>query len=300
MAAARFGEVVTAMVTPFDVDGSLNYKAARTLAAHLADHGSRGLVLAGTTGESPTLSHDEKLALFENVVEEVGDRVSVIAGTGTYDTAESIELTRAAAERGVDACLVVTPYYSRPPQNALRAHFEAVADASPIPLILYDIPGRTGRRIERPTMVALAGHERIAGVKDAVGDPSETARLRIELDSAGHADVVIYSGDDILVLPHVAAGAVGVISVCSHLVGDRLAAMFRAWEAGDAGRARRIYLELVPLFGVVMGVTTSPIPVKAAVGMLGIEVGEPRLPLVPATEAERAAIRTAMERTGLL
>jgi 4-hydroxy-tetrahydrodipicolinate synthase len=297
---ARFGEVVTAMVTPFDADGSVNLKTARTLAAHLVEQGSDGLVVCGTTGESPTLLHEEKLSMFENVVEEVGDRARVIAGTGTYDTAESIALTKEAAARGVDACLVVTPYYSRPPQNALRAHFEAVADASPVPLILYDIPGRTGRRIERPTMVALAAHDRIVAVKDAVGDPSETAHLRAELDAAGRRDFEIYCGDDVLLLPAVAAGAVGVISVCSHLVGGRIREMFGAWERGDAARAQHIYLELMPLFGVVMGVTTSPIPVKAALGALGIEVGDPRLPLVPATKEQAGTIRAALERTGLL
>jgi 4-hydroxy-tetrahydrodipicolinate synthase len=300
MAAARFGEVITAMVTPFDRDGSVNLKGVRRLAAHLVDHGSDGLVVCGTTGESPTLDGDEKLAMFENVAEEVGDRAAVIAGTGTYDTAESLALTREAAERGADAALVVTPYYSRPPQNALQAHFEAVADGSAIPLILYDIPGRTGRRIERDTMVALAGHERIVAVKDAVGDPGETARLRADLDAAGHQELEIYSGDDGVVLPHLAAGAVGVISVCSHLVGERIKEMFGAWNRGDVAGARRIYLELVPLFAVIMGVTTSPIPVKAAVAMLGIEVGDPRLPLVAATEEQTRAIRAAMERSGLL
>jgi 4-hydroxy-tetrahydrodipicolinate synthase len=300
MAPARFGEVVTAMVTTFDSNGALDVKAARALAAHLVEHGSEGLVVSGTTGEAPSLTHAEKLTLFENVVEEVGDRATVVAGTGTYDTAESISLTRAAADLGVDACLVVTPYYSRPPQNALQAHFEAVADASPVPLVLYDIPSRTGRRIERATMVSLARHERIVAVKDAVGDPSETARLRAGLDAAGLAEFEIYSGDDVLVLPQVAAGAVGVVSVCSHLVGTRLAAMFDAWNRGDATEARRIYIDLVPLFATIMTVTTSPIPVKAALGMLGIDVGGPRLPLVAPTEEEERAIRAALERSGIL
>jgi 4-hydroxy-tetrahydrodipicolinate synthase len=300
MAPARFGEVVTAMVTPFDADGALDVKAARALAAHLVDHGSEGLVVSGTTGEAPALTHVEKLALFENIVEEVGDRASVVAGTGTYDTAESISLTRAAADLGVDACLIVTPYYSRPPQNALRAHFEAVADASSVPLVLYDIPGRTGRRIERATMVSLARHERIVAVKDAVGDPSETARLRAGLDEEGLVGFEIYSGDDVLVLPQVAAGAVGVVSVCSHLVGERLNAMFEAWNRGDAVEARRIYVDLVPLFATIMTVTTSPIPVKAALGMLGIEVGNPRLPLVGPTRDEARSIREALGRSGIL
>jgi 4-hydroxy-tetrahydrodipicolinate synthase len=297
---ARFGEVITAMVTPFASDGSLDVKAARALAAHLADHGSDGLVLCGTTGESPTLSHKEKLSLFDNVVEEVSGRARVIAGTGTYDTSESIELTREAAGCGVDACLIVTPYYSRPPQNALEAHFGAVADSSEVPIIIYDIPGRTGRRVERPTMVALAGHERIVAVKDAVGDASETARLRADLDAAGHSDFDIYSGDDVMLLPHLAAGAVGIVSVCSHLVGPQMKEIFSAWSDGKVEEARRIYLELVPLFDVIMGITSSPIPVKAAAAMLGLEVGDPRLPLVPATDDQKAKIRETLERVGLL
>jgi 4-hydroxy-tetrahydrodipicolinate synthase len=297
---ARFGQIITAMVTPFEEDGSVSLKGARSLAAHLVDHGSDGLVIAGTTGESPTLSQAEKLDLLENVVEEVGERATVIAGTGTYDTAESVRLTREAAARGARACLVVTPYYSKPPQNALRAHFEAVADSSSVPLLLYDIPGRTGRRIERATMVSLARHERIVAVKDAVGDAAETARLRAELDAADLGDFEIYSGDDVLLLPHLAAGAVGIVSVCSHLVGDRLKEVVRAFDEGDAATARRDYLDLLPLMDVIMGATTSPVPIKAAVAMLGIDVGRPRLPLVAATVEEGAAVRRALERAGLL
>ncbi|CAN5633145.1 4-hydroxy-tetrahydrodipicolinate synthase [soil metagenome] len=298
-AGPRFGEVITAMVTPFEPDGGLDLKGARSLAAHLVDHGSDGLVVCGTTGESPTLSPDEKLALFDNVVEEVGDRCTVIAGTGTYDTAESIALTREAAERGVDACLVVTPYYSKPPQAALRAHFEAIADTATVDLILYDIPGRTGRRIERPTVVELARHERIVAVKDAVGDAGETAKLRSDLNRAGLADFDILSGDDPLLLPHLAAGATGIVSVCSHLVGERMKEIFRLWPTAP-GKARAVYLELLPLMEVIMGVTTSPIAIKAAVGMLGIEVGGLRLPLLPAGDEDSARIREAMEEIGLL
>jgi 4-hydroxy-tetrahydrodipicolinate synthase len=297
---ARFGEVITAMVTPFDEDGSVDLKGARALAAHLVDNGSEGLVVCGTTGESPTLTNEEKLGLFENVIEEVGDRAKVIAGTGTYDTAESIELTKEAAGRGVDACLVVTPYYSRPPQNALLAHFRAIADASDVPLILYDIPGRTGRRIERPTLIALADHERVDAVKDAVGDALETAKLRAELDAAGHPEFEIYSGDDPMLLPHLAAGVVGIVSVCSHLVGPRIKEVFDAWNRGDIGAARAGYAALLPLMTTIMTSTTSPIPVKAALGMLGLTVGKPRLPLVPATPEETASIETALREAGLL
>ena len=296
----RFGEVLTAMVTPFAKDGSLDVAAARSLAAYLVEHGSDGLVVCGTTGESPTLSHAEKIALFEGVLEEVGDRATVIAGTGSYDTAESIELTKEAGDLGVDACLIVTPYYSKPPQNGLLAHFSAIADASLVPLMIYDIPGRTGRRVERPTMIELAAHERMVAVKDAVGDAAETALLRSELDAAGHSDFEIYSGDDPLLLPHLAAGACGIVSVCSHLIGPQLKQIFSAWSDGKVDEARRIYLEVLPLMQVIMGVTASPIPVKAAVGMLGIEVGDPRLPLVPPTDEERKAITEALKGAGLL
>ena len=300
MTRARFGEVITAMVTPFQADGSLDLKAARALAAHLVEHSSQGLVVAGTTGEAPTLSSAEKLRLFENVCEEVGDSATVIAGTGTYDTAETIELTREANKIGVDACLVVTPYYSKPPQNGLLAHFRAVADASAIPVICYDIPGRTSRRIDRATMLELAGHELIVAVKDAVGDVLETARLRAELDATGHHDFEIYSGDDPLLLPHLAVGAVGTISVTAHLVGDRLSSLFDAWGKGDVASARSTFLGLLPLMTVIMTLTASPIPVKAALAMLGHEVGEPRLPLVAATPDEQEAIRAALAAAALL
>ncbi|MGH2729763.1 MAG: 4-hydroxy-tetrahydrodipicolinate synthase [Actinomycetota bacterium] len=300
MTKATFGEVITAMVTPFSSDGSVDLKAARALATNLVEHGSDGLVVCGTTGESPTLSHEEKLALFEGIVDEVSGRATVIAGTGTYDTAESVTLTKEAADRGVDACLVVTPYYSKPPQNALIAHFTTIADESPVPIIVYDIPGRTSRRIERPTMVSLAAHERIVAVKDAVGDAAETARLRRELDVAGHQAFEIYSGDDPLLLPHLAAGALGIVSVCSHLIGLQIKEIFAAWADGKVEEAKRVFLELLPLMNVIMGITTSPIPVKAALGMLGIPVGEPRLPLVPPTDDEARAIREALERAGLL
>jgi 4-hydroxy-tetrahydrodipicolinate synthase len=298
--SARFGEVITAMVTPFSEDGSLDVEATRTIASYLVDHGSDGLVVCGTTGESPTLSHDEKLTLFETVVAEVGERATVIAGTGTNNTAESLELTAAAARMGVNACLIVTPYYSKPPQSGLLAHFTAIADASDVPLVIYDIPGRTGRRVERPTMLELAGHERIVAVKDAVGDALETAKLRAELDAAGHEDFEIYSGDDPLLLPHLAAGAVGIVSVCSHLFGPQIKQIFSAWTNGKVDEARRIYLELLPAMAVVMGVTSSPVPVKAALEMIGVHVGAPRLPLVPASKEESAIIRAALERIDLL
>lgn len=297
---ARFGEVLTAMVTPFDQDLSLNLESARKLTSHLIDNGSDGIVVCGTTGESPTLSHDEKLRLFEAVVAEAGGRAQVLAGTGTNNTAESVELTREANERGVDGCLVVTPYYSKPPQNGLLAHFRAVADASEVPVMVYDIPGRTGRRIERSTMVELAAHPKIVADKDAVGDAGETAMLRQELDAAGATDFEIYSGDDPLLLPHLAAGAVGIVSVCSHLVGPQIKEIVTAFLGGRVKDAGRTYSSLLPLMSTIMGVTASPIPVKAALNMIGVDVGVPRLPLVEPTEDEAAKIRAALDDAGLL
>ncbi|MDQ3783394.1 MAG: 4-hydroxy-tetrahydrodipicolinate synthase [Actinomycetota bacterium] len=300
MSKGRFGQVITAMVTPFNSDGSLDLDGARRLAAHLVDNGSDGILLTGTTGEAPTLSRDEKLSLFSAVMEIISGRAKVIAGTGTYSTAESIELTLEAADRGVDACLVVTPYYSKPPQNGLVAHFEAIADASPVPLILYDIPVRTARRIERSTLVRLARHDNIVAVKDAVGDASETARVRSELSAAGLESFDIYCGDDVLLMPHLAAGAVGVISVCSHIVGRQMKELFAAWDDGKVDEALRLYISLTPLFDTIMTVTASPIGIKAACRMVGLEVGDPRLPLVPATQEEAAAVRSTLEGAGLI
>jgi 4-hydroxy-tetrahydrodipicolinate synthase len=233
-------------------------------------------------------------------VDAVGDRAAIIAGTGTYDTAETVALTEEVAGMGVHGCLIVTPYYSKPPQNGLLAHFQTVADASDVPVIVYDIPGRTGRRIERATMIELATHDNIVGVKDAVGDAGETAKLRADLDRAGRHDFEIYSGDDPLLLPHLAAGAVGVISVCSHIIGPQLKQLFAAWNDGKVDEARRVFTELLPLMNVIMTVTASPIPIRAALQMLGVDVGAPRLPLVPATDQEAATIRSALERAGLL
>ena len=297
---ARFGELITAMVTPFAKDGSLDVARSRELARYLVEHGSDGVVVCGTTGESPTLTHTEKMSLFEVVIDEVGGDASVIAGTGTYNTAETIELTKEAGALGVDACLIVTPYYSKPPQSGLLAHFMAVADASPVPIMVYDIPGRTGRRIERSTMVELAKHPQIVADKEAVGDAGETALLRSDLDASGARDFEIYSGDDPLLMPHLAAGAVGIVSVCSHLVGPQIKQVISAYNDGKVEEAQRIYLELLPLMKTIMGLTASPIPVKAAVNMIGLDVGEPRLPLVPPTDAESKEIRSALEGAGLL
>jgi 4-hydroxy-tetrahydrodipicolinate synthase len=288
------------MVTPFASDGSLNVDGARKLASHLVDNGSEGIVVAGTTGESPVLSHKEKLDLCAAVLEEVGSRAKVIAGTGSPNTEETIELTKEVGVLGVDAALVVTPYYSRPPQNGLLAHYRAVADASSVPLMLYDIPVRTGRRVEIETMVELAGHPNIVANKDAVGDAAETRKLRAELDAAGHTDFEIYSGDDPMLIEHLDAGVVGIVSVCSHLIGPHIAQVISHHKAGETDDAQQAFAGLVEFMKVIMGLTASPIPVKYATGLIGLDVGDPRLPNVPPTEEEANTIRSAMEKLGLL
>jgi 4-hydroxy-tetrahydrodipicolinate synthase len=290
-----FGRVITAMVTPFDENGALDLERARSLAEHLVANGSDGLVLAGSTGESPTLQFEEKRDLFAAIVDAVGSRADIIAGTGTYDTRESIHLSQMAAEQGVDGLLVVTPYYSRPPQSGLLQHFTAVAGATNLPVMLYDIPSRTARKIEHPTLLKLAEVPNIVGVKDAAGDLAGTARLAAEKPD----DFTIWSGDDALTLPMLSVGAHGVVSVASHLVGARLQEMIAAHEKGDANQAAAINTELVPIFDVLF-ITSNPIPLKAALAEVGRPVGDPRLPLVPATNDERAKVRAVLHQVGLV
>lgn len=290
-----FGRVITAMATPFDKQGALDVEGARALAEYLVANGSDGLVLAGSTGESPTLSFEEKRDLFAAVSDAVGARADIIAGTGTYNTAESIHLSTMAAEQGVDGLLVVTPYYSRPPQTGLLAHFRAVAAATDLPVILYDIPSRTARKIEHDTLLKLAEVPNIVGVKDAAGDLAGTARLAAEKPD----DFTIWSGDDALTLPMLGLGAHGVVSVASHLVGSRLQALVEAHTKGDVDLAASINRELVPLFDVLF-ITSNPIPLKAALEMVGQPAGDPRLPLVTATEAERTKVRAVLQQLGLV
>jgi 4-hydroxy-tetrahydrodipicolinate synthase len=290
-----FGRVITAMATPFDRSGALDLERARGLAEHLVANGSDGLVLAGSTGESPTLSFEEKRDLFAAVTDAVGPRADIIAGTGTYNTAETIHLSTMAAEQGVGGLLVVTPYYSRPPQSGLLAHFRAVAKATDLPIILYDIPSRTARKIEHETLLKLAEVPNIVGVKDAAADLAGTARLAAEKPE----DFTIWSGDDALTLPMLSLGAQGVISVASHLVGARLQELVEAHSKGDGDLAAAINRELVPLFDVLF-ITSNPIPLKAALAMIGQPVGAPRLPLVPATEAETTKVRAVLQLLGLV
>lgn len=277
---ARFGSVVTAMVTPFDDDLGVDYDAAVALARWLVDHGSDGLVLAGTTGESPTLTDDEKLELFRSVAESV--TVPVMAGVGSADTRHSIDLARAAAATGIAGLLVVTPYYSRPSQAGLFAHFSAVAGATDLPVVIYDIPPRTGRKVATATLVALAREvANVVAVKDAAGSPPETARLV----AAAPDSFELYSGDDGFTLPLLAVGAVGVISVASHWAGAETAAMISAFDKGDVAGARRLNQRLMPSFAYETGDDApNPIPTKAMMRVLGHRVGQCRPPMGPAPE----------------
>ncbi len=283
-----FGRVLTAMITPFTTDGHIDEDAVARLARHLIDSGSDGLVVAGTTGESPTLSADEKVGLFHSVKRAVGERALVVAGTGTYDTAESIELTKRAADAGVDGILAVTPYYSKPEQRGLIGHFSAIADASELPVLLYNIPGRTGRLIEVSTLVELSGHDRIVAVKDAVMDIDHTSAT-----VAAAPDLAVYSGQDSYTLAMMAVGAIGVVSVISHLAGRTVAEMVAAAEAGNLERARRLHHILLPLSSAAF-LESNPGPIKAAMSAFWAPVGAPRAPLSPATDETVTAIGAAL------
>lgn len=292
--AGRFGSVVTAMATPFRHDLSLDLDGAQALVAHLLETGSDGVVVAGSTGESPTLSREEKVALFEAVVEAAQGRGKIVCGTGTYDTRETIELTLAADRAGADGVLVVTPYYNRPPQRGLLAHFTQVAAATDLPVMVYNIPSRTACLIEADTLLRLADVENIVAVKDATADFQTASRIMNESPPGFE----LYSGDDWATFPYVCLGAAGVVSVASHLVGERMKEMIELASAGNVGGARKIHEELLPLFKALF-VTSNPIPLKAALEMAGRPAGPPRLPLLPATPEERAIIEDAMEHAGV-
>ena len=287
-----FGEVLTAIVTPIDRDGAVADRRFRALARHLVHNGSDGLVVAATTGESPTLSDQEKIVLWEAAVEEIGDRATVIASTGTYDTHHSVELTKAAHGAGVDGFLVVTPYYNKPPPRGIVEHFKAVAAVSDKPIVVYNIPQRVVVNIEPDTMIELAAIPSVQAVKQATEDLDQARRIVAE------TDLVLFAGSDHLVYPFLELGGAGGILVYAHLVGARVKEMIRLHREGDAEGARAIDEELKPVVDV-LGVTINPIPVKAALNLLGHEVGGLRLPLVEASEAELAQIRSGLERAGL-
>ena len=286
------GEILTAIVTPFKADGSLDLDAFRALARHLVDNGSDGLAVAGTTGEAPTLSDDERFALVEAALDEVGDRASVVVGTGTYSTEHSVHLTRRAHELGVDAVLVVTPYYNKPPQRGIVEHFRTIAAATDRPVVVYNIPGRVVINIEPATMSVLAEIANVTAVKQANAD----------LDQAKHIvdlGLDLYAGDDDLVLPFLELGGTGGVCVHTHVVGPQVRQLVRRFRAGDLEAARQLDHELAPSIELLR-IAPNPIAIKRALELLGHEVGGLRLPLVEADEDETAAIRDCLERLGLL
>jgi 4-hydroxy-tetrahydrodipicolinate synthase len=287
------GRLLTAMVTPFDVNGALDLAAAAELADYLVtEQANDGLVINGTTGEAPTTSDAEKADLVRAVVDAVDGRALVVAGVGTFETTHTIQLADQAAKAGADALLVVTPYYSKPPQSGLLTHFRAVADASELPVVLYDIPGRTGTAIQPETMIALAAHERVVAVKDAKGDLTASGRVMAETDLA------FYSGDDAITLPLLSIGAVGVIGTSTHFSGAGTKAMIEAYERGDVAEARRLHRALLPIYTGIFR-TQGVILVKAGLGLRGRPVGPVRPPLVDATEREIAQLGEDLAAAGL-
>jgi 4-hydroxy-tetrahydrodipicolinate synthase len=287
------GEVLTAIVTPFGAGGEVDYERFRELALHLVANGSDGLVVAATTGESPTLTDDERLELVRVAVDAVGDRATVVASTGTYSTAHSVHLTEAAHELGPDGFLVVTPYYNKPPPRGIVRHFEAVAAATDRPVVVYNIPGRVVLNIEPETMCELAEIPNVTAVKQANDDLDQAHQILQE------TDLDLYAGDDALMLPFLELGGVGGVCVHTHVVGPQVKAMIRAFREGDADEARRIDAELAPALEILT-VQTNPIAIKAALNLLGHEVGGLRLPLVEADERETTQVRDCLERLGLL
>ena len=286
------GEILTAIVTPFDRDGAVDFEAFRRLARHLVENGSDGIVVAATTGESPTLTDDEKVELWRVAVDEVGDGATVVAGTGTYSTQHSVHLTRAAHDAGVDGFLVVTPYYNKPPQRGIVEHYRAIASESDRPIVVYNIPARVVINIEPETMCELAEIPSVSAVKQANDDLEQARRI---VDDAG---LTLYAGDDNLVYPFLELGGSGGICVRSNIAGPRFREMIRRFRAGDPEGARRIHDELLPLFELD-SIAVNPIPIKTALNLLGHDVGGFRLPLVDATPAEESQIRDCLDRAGV-
>jgi 4-hydroxy-tetrahydrodipicolinate synthase len=293
-AEAPFGRMLTAMITPMTPDGGVDYAGAARLASYLVgDMRNDGLVISGTTGEAPTTTDEEKERLLRAVIEAVGDRATVVAGVGTYDTAHTCEAARQAERAGADGLLVVTPYYNKPPQAGLVAHFTKVADSTGLPVILYDIPGRTGTPIVTESLIQLSAHPRIVAVKDAKADLGAGSQVMLA------TDLVFYSGEDMLNLPWLSVGAAGFISVVGHVVGDRLHEMIDAYLAGRVSEARQIHLELLPVIIGIMTRTQGAIATKAALGLLGLPGGPVRGPLIDATPAQVDQLRTDLVAGGV-
>ena len=286
------GEILTAIVTPFRQDGSVDVDRFRALASHLVENGSDGLVVTGTTGESPTLTDEERFELYAAAVDEVGDRATVVAGTGTYSTAHSVDLTERAHDLGVDGFLVVTPYYNKPPVRGIAAHFQAIAAVTDKPIVVYNIPGRVVLNLETEAIARLAEIPNVRAVKQANAD-IEQAQAIVELG------LDLYAGDDDIVLPFLEVGGLGGVCVHTHVVGPQVKEMVGLYRAGEADAARQLDEELRPSIEILR-VAPNPIAIKAALNLLGHDVGGLRLPLVEATSEEREAVRDCLERLGLL
>ncbi|MFB2880732.1 4-hydroxy-tetrahydrodipicolinate synthase [Floridanema aerugineum] len=292
----KFGRVITALVTPFKEDGSVNYAVAEQLAGHLAENGTDAFVVCGTTGESPTLTFDEELELFQVVQKAVGGRAKIIAGTGSNSTKDAIAATQKAAKLGIDGSLQVVPYYNKPPQEGLYQHFQAIAKSSPdLPIMLYNIPGRTGQNLAPETVARLAEIPNIVAIKEASGSMDQASQIR----HITPPEFEIYSGDDSLTLPLLAVGGTGVVSVASHLVGNEIQQMVQAFETGNTSEALKIHLELFPLFKSLF-ITTNPILVKAALKLKGWDVGSVRPPLCEPSNEEIHKLKTALEKLSLV
>lgn len=291
----KFGRVLTAMVTPFNKNMEVDYTKAQELAEYLISNGSDGVVVAGTTGESPTLSKEEKINLFQAVKEAVGSKGQVIAGTGSYSTKDSIELTKKAEKIGVDGVMLVVPYYNKPPQEALYQHFKTIAENTKLPVILYNVPGRTSTNMLPETVFKLSQIPNIVAIKEASGNMDQVSAIKNLVSS----DFLIYSGDDSLTLPILALGGHGIISVASHIVGNEIKEMIDSFIKGEVLEAQKIHNKLFPLFKA-MFITTNPIPIKTAVNLIGIEVGDLRLPMINVNDEQKEIIINALEEAGKL
>ena len=287
-----FGRLITAMVTPFTKSGEIDWAGLEKIAAHLISNGNDGIAVNGTTGEAPTTSDDEKDQIIKAVRKVVGDQVKIIAGAGNNETSHSVEQAKRAAKAGADGLLVVTPYYNKPPQAGIAAHFTAMANATDLPLMMYDIPGRTGVEIESETIIKLAEHKKIVALKDAKGNPAATSWV---IKQSG---IATYSGDDILNLPLLSVGAVGFVSVCGHTVGTDLKMMLNAWFAGDTNKALEIHQKLLPVFTGTFR-TQGAILTKAALNLMSLPGGFTRLPLVDATDAQIAQLKVDLQAGGV-
>ncbi|MBZ6484337.1 4-hydroxy-tetrahydrodipicolinate synthase [Priestia aryabhattai] len=290
----NFGQVLTAMVTPFNQNGEIDFNATKTLVEHLITNGTDGLVVAGTTGESPTLTTEEKIELFKCVVEAAAGRVHVIAGTGSNNTQASISLTKLAGETGVDGIMLVAPYYNKPSQEGLYQHFKTIAESTSLPVMLYNIPGRSVVNISVETIVRLSEIPNVVSIKEASGNLDAMA----EIISKTPSDFTLYSGDDGLTIPVLAIGGAGVISVASHIIGNDMQEMINAFKNGDVQKAAATHRNLLPIMRALF-IAPSPSPVKAALNLNGIQVGGVRLPMVPLSNKEQSALEEVLQASGI-